>query len=218
MKSIFSLLSVLVISVFATSCVTYSSLSPEELKARGLKPGEGLIVGSFHSRTINRDGETVDGNLMGMEVRGKNSGNNETFGIHPGQLGGESKSVFAIPAPAGNYEINRWAITASGYNSAITVSNRLPMNVPFQVRAGEAVYVGRMNSLAIYGKNLLRMPVFADGVIVASDEYQKDAAEISKTYPTIQRSKIRQSDVPANYRKEMKRIADTSTWWDKMLR
>lgn len=218
MKSIITLLSFVAISLLATSCTTYSSLSPETLKARGLKPNEGLIVGSFHSRTINRDGEPVNGTLMGTEVRGKNTGNNETFGIHPGQLGGESKSVFAIPVPAGDYEINRWAITASGFNSTITASNRLPMRVPFQVRAGEAVYVGRMNSLAIYGKNLLGMPVFADGVIVASDQYQKDSAEISKTYPTIQRSKIRKSNVPAAYLKDMKRISDTPTWLDKLLR
>jgi len=218
MKSILSLLSLFAITVLATSCATYSSLSPEDLKSRGLKPDEGLIVGSFHSRTINRNGEALNGNLMGMEVSGRNTGNKETFGIYPGQLGGESKSVFAIPAPAGNYEINRWAITAGGYNSTVTASNRLPMNVPFQVRAGEAVYVGRMNSLAIYGRNLLGLPVFADGAIIATDAYQKDSAEIAKTYPTIQRSKIRKSDVPAAYLKDMKRIADTPTWLDKLLR
>ncbi len=118
-------------------------------------------------------------------------------------------SSFAIVVPEGNYKIIGWNIAANNY----TVLNRLPMKVPFQVRAGEATYVGKINVLSVTGKNLLGMTVFGEGVIIIGDQYEKDVETISRTFHSVKRSQIRRSNVASLYANEMKRISDTPRKW-----
>ncbi|WP_193213655.1 hypothetical protein [Luteolibacter marinus] len=182
------------------------NLTREELQARGLKPGEGLIVGTFRVQTFNRDGEEVNGSVSGIAIGGK--GGEKGFRVSPGNFS-KTDETFAIPVPAGDYELNYWSITAMGYNQTMTVSNRLPMSVPFKVNAGEAAYIGRVDAISIYGKNIIQLPVFGQGMVVITDHYDAEAGRIARDYPLVPKNRIRRTDVPKGYLSEMKRIADT---------
>lgn len=119
--------------------------------------------------------------------------------------GALASDVVAVPLPEGDYEITRWAVMEGD----VTFSSRLPIKVPFRVKAGETTYLGRMNYLSVSGKNIIGMPVPGKALVIISDEYQTDVARISKAYPSIRQSSIRKSNVSQVYRSEMKRILDT---------
>ena len=133
------------------------------------------------------------------------TGGNNALGISSGT----GSNVVAVPIPAGDYHISGWTVQDFAVTAGVTFSNRLPMNVPLKVRPGEATYVGRIYPVSIYGKNLLGMRVPGAAFVIITDEYTEDARKIPKAYPSISRSMIHKSNVPADYRKEMKRIADT---------
>ena len=215
---------------FASCTASLSGLSPETLSKRGLKPGEGLIVGRYESVCIDRSRHGSPSLVMDSFLRASATDrkdgtniiiNNGTSSgildfIHVPQA--QPDSCFAIPVPAGNYEIDGWLMTANGYGSTIVVRNRLPMKVPFQVRAGEATYLGKVGVVSINNKNFLGLPAFAEGVILIADQFDKDSGEISTNFASIRRSQIHRSDVPQLYAKEMKRVADTPRhWWDGLL-
>jgi hypothetical protein len=200
------------------------------MSKRGLKSGEGLIVGTYESVCIDRSHHAASSQVMNSFVRASAADrkdgtsviiNNGTSSgildfIHVPQA--RPDGCFAIPVPAGNYEIDGWLMIANGYGATITVRNRLPLKVPFQVRAGEATYLGKVGAVSINGKNFLGMPVFAEGVILIGDQFDKDSRGIASTFPSIQRSQIHRSEVPQLYAKDMKRIADTPRhWWDGLL-
>ncbi len=200
-----------------SSCVNVRYPATPEAVAN-LKPGEGLIVATFSAKSFNRKGETVDGSgRASVHVRGEDSGPMAVLMPHvmpvnrnPHLMGGGNASdVVAVPVPAGNYSITGWTIQDHAVTAGVTFSNRLPMNVPFQVRPGEATYVGCIQPVSIYGKNIIGMRVPGAAFVIISDEFQKDAPRISSRYPSIRRSSIRKSEVPAGYKSEMKRIAET---------
>lgn len=201
------------IAMLLCSCAVNSSLSPQGIQKRGgLKPGEGYIVGSFLTAGIDRSGEEqAPGIVNEVWVTGANG---KRASIRPVLT--EADGIYAIPVPAGSYDITGWMITGHAVTATVTATNRLPMKVPFQVKPGEATYVGRTLALSIYGKNLIGMRVFGGGLVLITDEFAKDQGKIAKNYPTIPKSIIRNSNVPKLYLAEMKRIADTPDWtiWD----
>jgi len=208
-----------------TSCgPSYCPLPSHAIQARGLKPGEGYVVGAFHMVSVDRTGNKYpSGATTTVTARGASNANKDstvTFMPLPDNLkdlfskNPNPDELVAIPLPAGDYEITRWNITGPAVTATVTVSNRLPMKVPFQVRAGEATYVGRINVLTITGKNILGMPVFGDGVVLITDEFEKDQPRIARKYTSIRASSIRRSEVPKLYKAEMKRIVGTPRpWW-----
>jgi hypothetical protein len=214
-------------SLLATSCGnSHYPLNPQALQARGLKPGEGYIVGTFHSKAINRDGQGRNvGAWTSVNVRGTGSNQNTYVGVVPIVMpvnrdpqimgGGQESEVFAIPVPAGDYEVTGWRITGQAVTATVTVSNRKPLHVPFQVRAGEATYIGRSNALTITGKNILGMPVFGDGIVLMKDEFAQDQARLRKLYPSLRSAPIHRTNVPEVFMTEMKRVADSPRgWWE----
>ena len=219
------------IAMAATGLSSCSSarypLDPGALQARGLQPGEGYLVGSFHSATLDRKGRQGSrGANSSVYVQGTGAAKDHMAVLVPIVMpenrdpyligGGKPSEVIAIPVPAGDYEITGWTMTGSGSSGPVTVMNRKPIKVPLQVRAGEATYVGRFHALAITGRNLLGFPIFAEGMIAATDEFAADQPRIRKTYPSLKRTTIRRTDVPALYRAEMQRLADTARWWDRL--
>jgi hypothetical protein len=213
------------------SCVpNYGSLSPSALQQRGLKPGEGLIVGKYQNYDYDSKGQEARSMVNTSMVRARQLGSNTRVTINnnnsPSALRAlapganySSNGSFAIPVPAGNYAIDGWAISAYAGNGSIIVLNRLPLHVPFQVEAGKATYVGKANVISLYGRSLIGLSAYDRGIIIISDSYEKDAKEITQTYPTITRSQIKPSKVPQLYAYEMKRIANTpgSNWWQKLF-
>lgn len=204
-----------------SSCATVRNPVVPEL-AQKLKPGEGLIVATFSSKGIDRSGKEVP-SQGAASVRASGIGSNKEVIVSilpqlatyernpmlPMLAGTRPSDVIAIPVPAGGYEITGWAVSDRAVTADVIFTNRLPMKVPFQVRAGEATYVGRINSLSVYGRNLLGMKVPGEALVILSDDYPADAARIAKTYPSIRQSSIRKSNVPELYKSEMKRIANT---------
>lgn len=210
-------LPVVAMTAALSSCVSVRYPATPEAAAN-LTPGEGLIVATFSAKSFNRKGETVDGSgRASVHAKGEGSGPLAVLMPHvmpenrnPHLMGGGNASeVVAVPVPAGNYSITGWTIQDHAVTAGVTFSNRLPMNVPFQVRPGEATYIGCIQPVSIYGKNLIGMRVPGAAFVIISDEFQTDAAKISNYYPSIRRSAIRKSDVPAGYKSEMKRIAET---------
>lgn len=188
-----------------------------------LKPGEGVIVASFTAKSFNRMGDEVSGSgLASVHIKGEGPDRDAILmplvfpdGSNPfGIATGTGSDVVAVAVPAGNYNITGWTIRDFAVTAGVTFSNRLPMNVPLEVRAGKATYAGRIHPVSIYGKNLLGMRVPGAAFVMITDEYAEDAPKISKAYPSISRSSIRRSNVAAEYKREMKRIAETP---DKFL-
>jgi len=202
-----------------SSCTTYNvPVTPELAKAR--EPGEGFIVAGFTLNGITRDGEKVD-TVPSVEVfiRGTGATKGHNALLVPRVMSKRQDSLsmsfakpneaLAIPVPAGSYEITGWRIMDAAPGGPVSFMNRLPMSVPFEVRAGEATYIGRANSLSIYGKNIIGMRVPGEALVIITDAHEKDIPRISRFYPSIPRSSIRRSGVPARYKEEMKRISDT---------
>jgi hypothetical protein len=223
-------LAALSLAVGLSSCgnVVYP-LDPPALQARGLQPGEGYIVASFHSVTVDGKGNPGSRGANATVIAdGTGGAAKDTAACLVPQVmpinrdpylmgGGKPSEVIAIPVPAGDYEITRWTMTGSGSSGPVTIMTRKPLKVPFQVQAGEATYVGSFHSIALTGRNLLGFPVFADGMILASNEFSADQGKIAKTYPFIKRASIHNTNVPATYLSEMKRVADESRpWWKRL--
>ncbi len=216
-------------SLLLASCTPFvSGLSSEALQKRGLKPGEGLIVGTYDFKSTNSSSMPAVGiSNCFVKARGLDPGSPSNILIENRQgngsvnimnfVGGMAPGPFAIAVPAGNYEITGWTMTAPAYGGSVTVANRLPMKIIFQVKPGEATYIGKVNVLTRFGKNLLGLPVFGEGIMIITDQYEPDAKTISQNYPTIQRSKIQKSSVPKNYLQEMKRISETPRTWKDMF-
>ncbi|MFD0892463.1 hypothetical protein KBB96_13640 [Luteolibacter ambystomatis] len=202
-------------------------LTPAALQARGLKPGEGYIVATFQQKTVMPSGkmENLPGAEASVTIKGPTDDTRvwlEPYAQGPGQsvmVKGARSEVLAIPMPAGQYSVTGWSLIGQRMTATVSVSNRLPMNVPFEVKAGEATYVGRVNALTIVGRSLIGIPVFGHGFVIVTDRFAEDQSRIAKTYPTIKSSTIRRSNVPAGYLSEMKRIADTpeESGWKKFL-
>ncbi len=203
-------------------------LDPPALQARGLQPGEGYIVATFRSDTIDRKGNPGSrGANATVIANGTGGAAKDTAACLVPQMmpvnrdpylmgGGKPSEVIAIPVPAGDYEITRWTMTGSGSSGPVTIMTRKPLHVPFQVRPGEATYVGSFHAIALTGRNLLGFPIFADGMILATNEYATDQGKIAKAYPSIKKATIKNTNVPATYLSEMKRISDESRpWWKR---
>jgi hypothetical protein len=213
------------------SCVpNYGSVSLAALQQRGLKQGEGFIVGKYQNYDYDSKGQEARSLVNSSMVRARQLGSNTRVTINNNTAPSALRALFpganysqdgcfAIPVPAGNYAIDSWMISANAGYGTIVVSNRLPLRVPFQVEAGKATYVGKTNVISLYGRSLIGLPAYDRGIIIITDSYEKDAKEIASVYPSIARSQIKPSKVPELYANEMKRIANTpgSNWWQKLF-
>ena len=217
---------VLVAGCLSSCSTTAYPVTPEVAKTRGLKAGEGYIVGTFHVKSLTDTGGEME-KTPEVKVLAKGTGTNKsssavlmpTVGPSTGNPiwrgGASSSEVIAIAVAAGDYEITLWNVS----EGTLSYRNRLPMKVPFQVRPGEATYVGRVNSLNLYAKDPLgRAQVLGAAAVLITDEFATDSARIAKSYPSIGRDKIRRSDVPKAYRAEMERISETPGKWLEWLR
>ncbi|MFT4175390.1 MAG: hypothetical protein QM627_01930 [Luteolibacter sp.] len=217
-QSFFVLVALAGVSLLSSSCVFMgeSPMSPEALQRRGLKPNEGYIVATFHTKEVAPDSRIPRaGVLPSVHIKGESATSSKIVSLipisidgqnHPYFAGGGKPSVeLAIPVSAGDYKITGWTLD----NGQIVIRNRKPLDVHFQVIPGKATYIGSYLALSRYGRNLLGLPVLGDGVILVKDDFSTDRAKIPKKFPMIQADSIRKSDVPRQYQAEMKRIADT---------
>lgn len=199
------------IAALASSCGNGSvPLDPPSLAARGLKAGEGYIVATFHSEVRPGDvpREKIDARSR-LDIAGNGRQFSLTSAVNPAPSRSDRLGeILVIPATAGNYEITGWFMTGTGPASPITVKNPGPIKVPFQVRPGEATYIGRYEAQAMVARDFFSFPVFADGILRATDRFTEDQMRIADRYPSITRERIKRSDVPAVYQAEMGRFRE----------
>ncbi len=219
-----------VVSLILLSCGNVEQgVSPEGLQARGIRPGEAYIVGSFHTHVTNlgkKDWDPFvtmmvqDGHSRLMARRAKPEGSQRVWignnwpKTSPSLLGRPRKGdCFLIPVPPGNYVITE--SIADPYNHEVTYSTKAPISVPFQVRAGEATDVGAIHVSALFGQaGLARAPVPKAAVVLVAEDHDRNAALIRKTFPQIGPMKITRSDVPRRYMQELQRLSVTKeSWW-----
>jgi hypothetical protein len=219
-----------VVSLTLLSCGNVEQgLSPEGLQARGIRPSEGYIVGSFHTHVTNRGDKEwdpfltmtlQDGHSRLMARRAKSEGSQRVWignswpKTSPSLLGRPRKgSCFLIPVPPGNYEIT--GSVADPYNHSITYETKAPISVPFQVRAGEATDVGAIHVCALFEQSgLAGVSVPKAAIVLVADEHERNVALIRKTFPQIGPMKITRSDVPRRYMQELQRLSMTKeSWW-----
>lgn len=212
----------------SVSCIQHYALSPAAVQARGLKPGEGYIVATFQQGTVDLGTGKMTRSPGGEAIIGITGPTKDDYvslrpavsgpGEKPWIQGATPSEVLAVPVPAGNYAVSSWTLIGQAMTATVSVSNRLPFKAPFEVKPGQATYIGRVNAVSLVGKNLIGVPIFSRGLMVVTDEFAKDQSRIAKTYPTIKAATIRRSDVPARYQSEMKRISDTpESLWRKWL-
>jgi hypothetical protein len=108
-------------------------LDPPALQARGLQPGEGYIVATFRSETVDRKGNPGSrGANATVIANGTGGAAKDTAACLVPQVmpvnrdpylmgGGKPSEVIAIPVPAGDYEITRWTMTGSGSSVACAI-------------------------------------------------------------------------------------------------
>lgn len=215
------ILALLVTTLFSSCSSGLYPLDPPALQARGLQPGEGYIVATFRTESYKRNGEKSDrgatANVFTKGTAGAAKGSYPMlvpvvmpFNRNPHLAGGGYPSEeIAIPVPAGDYEITGWSMTGMGSSGPVSFMNRKPLKVSFQVKPGEATYVGSYLSVAINGRNLLGFPIFVEGLILTKDDFAKDQARIAKKYPSIGKARIRNSDAAKSYMEQMKKMAET---------
>lgn len=183
-------------------------------------------MATVESRGLDRDGKPVPASGR-IAVNAKGTGSNKSVIVSmvpqvatkepggfsnfmgPAFVASRPSDVIAIPVPAGNYNVSGWSVTDRAVSADVTFRNRLQMEVPFQVRSGEATYIGRINAVTVYGKNILGMQVPGEALVIITDEFGKDLSRIVSEYPAIKRAGIRKSNVSELYRKDLQRIAET---------
>lgn len=199
------------IAALASSCGNGSApLDPPALAARGLKPGEGYIVATFHSEVRPADvpREKIDARSR-LDIAGNGQQLSLISAINPAPSRSDRLGeILVIPVTAGNYEITAWFMTGTGRATPITVKSPGPIKVPFQVRPGEATYIGRYDARAMVARDFYNFPVFADGIVRASDHFTEDQARIASRYPSIKPDQIKRSDAPLIYQAEMGRFPE----------
>lgn len=223
-----SIAGLLLIGGLSSCSTTAYPVTPDLAKARGLKAGQGYIVGTFNVKSMTDSGGKIE-KSPDVKVFAQGTGKNRTSSailtptVSPGggnavwSGGATSREVIAIPVAAGDYEITLWNVS----EGSLYFRNRLPMKVPFQVRPGEATYVGRVNSLNLYSTSnglLGGVQVLGAAAVLITDEYATDSARIARSYPNIGRDKIHRSNVPKVYREEVERISETPRKWLEWLR
>lgn len=223
-----TLVGTMLVGCLSSCSTTAYPVTPELAQARGLKAGEGYIVGTFNVKSMTDSGGKIE-KSPDVKVFAQGTGKSRASSailmptVSPGggnpvwSGGATSREVIAIPVAAGDYEITLWNVSEGN----LYFRNRLPMKVPFQVRAGEATYVGRVNSLNLYSTSnglLGGVQVLGAAMVLITDEYATDSARIARSYPNIGRDKIRRSDVPRIYRAEMERISETPRKWLEWMR
>lgn len=215
-------------SVLSSCSTSYRGFSPDSVRERGLKSNEGWIVGGFSTKqtgAIPYYGGLISASHL--RAKGTSAGAAEDVMIDnqwkshsdalsdlaPGPIG----PCFAIPVPAGTYELYDWTVSSVGPGGAsIRFQCRSPFKVPFTVEPGKATYIGRMEVAARGGRNLLGMPVLSDAMVLLTDQPAQDIPSITSHFKTIPGKHIRRANLAPAYAGEMQRVAAAPhPWWSR---
>ena len=204
------------VALTIVSCTApYRSLSPEALASRRLKPGEGLIIGKFVNKRSGGGPERGAAGEITVASVGQSPQvhvalNQRTRSVLSDPMANmisfpNDDGTFAIPVPAGRYEITNWRIQGT----TIDIYSRLPLHAGFAVEPGKASYVGRVNVVTSFGRTLIGLKVLGEGVVLVTDSSSEDIPAIVRSYPTIKRSQCVVSSAPKSYLQEIQRVLNT---------
>ena len=86
----------------------------------------------------------------------------------------ESGVVLLSSLPAGTYEIFDFDIFMNGGMYRQNFKSKVGFSIPFIVRPGRAVYLGNYQANAIWGRNMVGIPITAGAFFVVEDRLQQD--------------------------------------------
>jgi len=203
MKPLLPLLSLLG-AVLLSGCQTtmyQTSLRPEEAaEYSATSPEEGYLVGSFSytanppsflglapPRRYTQYGFFLQGiskpgfkGDIGLNYRGLGRMPPNDFTLQDG--GGR---VFVIPLAAGRYEFYDFLLFENAGQVQTTWKSRNPYSIPIEIKKGEALYIGEIRTVHLYGKNFFGLPISDGGYFVALPEKERDIPLLHANFPFL---------------------------------
>lgn len=94
--------------------------------------------------------------------------------------------VFAIPLPAGSYHFyNYWIWMNGGSPASDYWKAKRDFAIPFEIRAGEATYIGEVVANHHFERSLLGIYIPHGAELVGSDRSDRDEALLAEKYPFL---------------------------------
>ena len=104
-------------------------------------------------------------------------------------------AVFVIPLPAGEYTFDRFSF----YLNEIMVEkwwrSEEGFDVPFEIKAGEATYIGEVRFNHLWGENILGMTLPGGCYVEAFDEFTRDSNLLRQQYPFLDKMPINRRSI-----------------------
>ncbi|MGB0372795.1 MAG: hypothetical protein ACPGN3_15780, partial [Opitutales bacterium] len=186
-----------------TGCLQIPERSISEGTQHVLGEGEGYLVGSFTwlgrhpGKLAQMFGDDFRYSAYGYYFRSLDPGNefrgdvglqgdiffatyDSDYKLDDGQ-----GAVYAIAVPAGRYEFYNFSFFQNSGAFQNTFSSREDFSYPFEIEAGECIYIGEIAAIHEFGKNLLGMTIPAGGYHAFFDERARDIPLIRKKYPFL---------------------------------
>jgi hypothetical protein len=95
--------------------------------------------------------------------------------------------IYVRQLAAGRYEFTDWELvqeTGIGSRSLTPRARAAPL--AFEVRPSQVIYLGCIHARVVWGQNVFGIPLAAGAIPEVRDEYTRDVALSTKTYPQLQ--------------------------------
>jgi hypothetical protein len=111
----------------------------------------------------------------------------------------EKGFYFCDGLPAGTWSFNAYSFyNFAGGGSGYTMKDEAKFDLPFTLKPGEVVYLGKLKVTLTHGKNLFRMDVTGPGdVVLSSDPEHEIAAALAKCPASVQSRTVRSNVLKA---------------------
>jgi hypothetical protein len=172
------------IAIYAVLCILLTGCSTAHVEKK-LRPNpateSAVLVGSISytgSPSLYKIGfkEVKNGNIHWIEV-GKAEALSELLTKYDLKNHGIKGNIFGLELSPGHYKFDRWIIRGG----TAEITNPKDFNIEIEITAGKSFYIGNFNfkqtksyGLSVAGANL-----------ILSNQYDRDAQEISKKYPLL---------------------------------
>lgn len=109
--------------------------------------------------------------------------------------------VIQVPLIPGDYEISKLGMYHSTGQYELTVRSPKIFSLPFEIKAGEVTYLGEFIAESVLGKNVFGLPVYTGGLLIRSDEMQRDYRVATEVLvPPLPKLKASKADLSEEYR------------------
>jgi hypothetical protein len=162
-----------------SGCSAITSVNKDYVLSKDKK--EGLVVISFTQEKgpmgayavayLNGGSSDPNGAMLGSQM--------SPLAIPVSDPKDRRRQVFVLPLPPGSHAFTTWQVATQHVRYFPKSSPPLT----FEVKAGEAIYLGNLNAHFGIGRNLLGIHVLSGGFIEVRDEFENDEAVLEQRYP-----------------------------------